>query len=80
MDRELGRSTCKASVERIKEFFVLLIFLSRETIKTTRRSNAITRRVTIDTNPYTIGSKTLLGANEVKGGVLGGAIPSKMAR
>ncbi len=43
----------------------------------------------MDTNPYTIGGKTLLGANERLevegsavvggGGVVGGAVPSKMA-
>ena len=32
-------------------------------MNTIRRSNAITRIVTMDTNPCTVGSKTLLGAN-----------------
>ncbi len=60
MESELGTLTAStASIERI----ITLIFLRRKTIKTImKRSNAITRMITMDTK--TVGDEQwLLGAN-----------------
>ena len=82
MESRLGTFT--ASVN--KDFF-FFIFLSRQTIKTMKRSNAMTRMITTDTKICT-GGNWLLGANVgcvervVKwgvvggGGAVGGAVPS----